>query len=209
MIKRITGVVASVDPHQEGPMRALVVSALLCTIVTPAFAQDALEPVIVIDGAPFNSPSVDQQATTVASVRFVYDMAKDYITRSAEKVTDEHYAFQPTEEVRTFASILGHIADANYMFCSTAIGEENPNSRELESLTSRAELTQTLAESFTYCDGAYAMAEEQGAESVEMFGQTMTRAGILAFNAAHDYEHYGNLVTYMRINGIVPPSSER
>lgn len=190
-------------------MRALVVSALLCAIAAPAFAQDASEPVIVIDGVPFNTPPVDEQATTVASVRFVYDMAKDYITRSAEKATDEHYAFRPTEEVRTFVGILGHIADANYMFCSMAKGEENPNARELESLTSRAELTQALAESFTYCDGAYAMSEDQGAEPVEMFGQTLTRAGVLAFNAAHDYEHYGNLVTYMRINGVVPPSSER
>lgn len=190
-------------------MRVLVVSALLCAIVAPAFAQDASEPGIAIDGVPLKAPPVDQAPTTVASVRFVYGMAKDYITRSAEKVTEEHYPFQPTEEVRTFAGILGHIADANYMFCSTAKGEENPNARGLESLTSRAELTQALAESFAYCDDAYAMSDEQGGESVEMFGQTLTRAGILAFNAAHDYEHYGNLVTYMRINGIVPPSSER
>jgi uncharacterized damage-inducible protein DinB len=190
-------------------MRALVISTLLCSIVAPAFAQDALQPVIVIEGVPSSAPPVEQEATTVASVRFVYGLAKDYITRSAEKATVEHYAFRPTEEVRTFGGMLGHIADANYMFCSTAKGEENPNSRELESLTSRAELTQALAESFTYCDGAYAMSEEKAAESVDMFGQTLTRAGVLAFNAAHDYEHYGNLVTYMRINGIVPPSSER
>lgn len=192
-------------------MRALIVSALLCTIGVPALAQDAEAPgwAIKFDGPRLNAPAVEQEPTTVASVRFVYDLAKDYITRSAEKMTDEQFAFQPTEEVRTFAGILGHIADANYMFCSTVKGEENPNARELETLTSKAELTQALAESFAYCDDAYAISDEQGSESVEMFGQTLTRAGVLAFNAAHDYEHYGNLVTYMRVNGIVPPSSER
>lgn len=190
-------------------MRALIVSALLCIIVAPASAQDALQPVIVMDGVRSSALSVDQEVTTIGSVRFVYGVAKGFITRSAEKVTEEHYAFRPTEDVRTFGGMLGHIADANYMFCSTAKGEANPNARELESLTSRAELTRALAESFAYCDGAYAMSEGRGAESVELFGQTLTRAGVLAFNVVHDYEHYGNLVTYMRINGIVPPSSER
>lgn len=93
-------------------------------------------------------------------------------------------------------------------FCLTVKGEENPSSGGLEQLTGKAELAQALAESFTYCDEAYAISDEDAAATVEFFGNTLTRVGVLAANAAHDAEHYGNLVTYMRINGIVPPSSE-
>ncbi|MGH7577251.1 MAG: DinB family protein [Longimicrobiales bacterium] len=187
-------------------MRALVISALLSAVAAPAFAQgwaikfDEGEGLLASPGA--------QAPAHVASIRFTYDLAKGYITRSVEKVTDEQFAYQPTEEVRTFAGIVGHIADANYMFCSTAKGEENPNSREIESLTDKAELAQALAESFAYCDEAYAMSDEEAGGTVEMFGQTLTRLGVLSFNVTHDYEHYGNLVTYMRMNGVVPPSSE-
>lgn len=189
-------------------MRAIVVSALLCTIAAPALAQDAAEPVIYVGGERLNAPPIDQAPSNVASVRVIYDFVKDHVTRSVDKMSEENYGYQPTEEVRTYAGILGHIADGNYLFCSAAKGEESPSTGELENLTTKAELAQALAESFTYCDEAYAMSDEQAGETVELFGQTLTRLGVLAFNAAHDNEHYGNLVTYMRINGIVPPSSE-
>ena len=71
-----------------------------------------------------------------------------------------------------------------------------------------SDLIEALTTAFAFCDEAYAsMTDAQGAEMVELFGNEMAKSAVLAFNSAHNYEHYGNLVTYMRLNGIVPPSS--
>jgi uncharacterized damage-inducible protein DinB len=67
-----------------------------------------------------------------------------------------------------------------------------------------------LADSVACCGKAYGgLTDASGAEVVPFFGQKIARVSILDFNVAHDYEHYGNLVTYMRIKGHVPPSTER
>src|SRR5690606_11222769 len=117
------------------------------------------------------------------------------------------YAYQPTEDVRTAGQMLAHIADAQYFFCSTAAGTVSPNEVNVEeTATTKAEIVPALKDAFAYCDGVYAsMTDAQGAEARSMFGNDMAASGVLAFNTAHNYEHYGNLVTYMRLNGIVPP----
>ena len=115
----------------------------------------------------------------------------------------------PTEEVRTFGQILTHIAGAQFAFCSAAAGEASPNSVNYEETrTTKASIIDALATGFAYCDQVYAsMTDAKGSEAVSVFGMEMAANGALAFNTAHNFEHYGNLVTYMRINGIVPPSS--
>ena len=144
-----------------------------------------------------------------AATRSTYDMIKANITKSAEKVTEEHYAFKPSPDVRTFGQIVGHIADANYMICSAAGGSAAPTDSIEKTKTSKADLQKALAESFAACDAAYAaMTDAKGMTMTKFFGREQPQIAILAFNTAHDFEHYGNLVTYMRIKGIVPPSSE-
>jgi uncharacterized damage-inducible protein DinB len=140
----------------------------------------------------------------------VYDQIKGLILRTAEKVPEEHYSFQPTPEVRTFGKILGHIADAQYLFCSSAKGDKAFAPKEIEKTkSSKADLQQALKDAFAYCDPAYSeLTDVKAAEMVKFFGRDRSRLGVLAFNVSHDYEHYGNLVTYMRIKGIIPPSSE-
>lgn len=172
-------------------MRSLILPALLLAAAAPVAAQSA--------SAPAN----------VASVRWTYNMAKDFIVRAAEKMPEQEYGFKPTPEVRSFGGIVGHIANANYMICSTARGETSPNSANFENTTAKAALVQAVKDSFAYCDDAYNMSDAQAAAATKLFGADQTRLGVLAFNAAHDFEHYGNLVTYLRMKGIVPPSSER
>ena len=132
------------------------------------------------------------------------------ITRTAEQLGEDLYAYRPTAEVRTVGELLAHIANAQYTFCAAAAGEANPNPEALEeTLATKAEIVPGLAAAFAYCTGVYeAMTDVEGAEVRDFFGQQMAASGILAFNTAHNYEHYGNLVTYMRMNGIVPPSSQ-
>ena len=143
------------------------------------------------------------------AMQSAYDMIKGNITKSAEKVTEEHYSFKPSPDVRSFGQILGHIADANHMICSAAGGSAAPPESIEKTKTTKADLQKALADSFSACDAAYAaMTDAKGVEIVKFFGREQPKLGVLSFNTAHDFEHYGNLVTYMRIKGIVPPSSE-
>jgi uncharacterized damage-inducible protein DinB len=101
------------------------------------------------------------------------------------------------------------VADANYMFCSAALGEQAPVKGIEKGKTAKADLVQALKESFAYCDKAYdSMTDAAGAEKAKFFGSERPKLGILDFNIVHDYEHYGNMVTYLRLKSIVPPSSE-
>ena len=114
-----------------------------------------------------------------------------------------------TEADRRMGELLAHIAGAQYSFCAVAAGESSPNSENFEETrTTKAELMSALEEAFGYCDRVYAgMSDGMAGEMRGLFGKQMAVAGVLAFNTAHNYEHYGNLVTYMRLNGITPPSS--
>lgn len=149
------------------------------------------------------------QEAVIQSLKGLHDITEQFITATAEMVSEDLYAYQPTEDVRTLGGILAHIANAQYAFCSAAAGEDSPNSANLEeTLTTKADIVAGLNEAFAYCQGVYgAMTDAQGAEMRTFFGNEMAASGVLAFNSAHNYEHYGNLVTYMRINGITPPSS--
>lgn len=145
-----------------------------------------------------------------ASLAALHQITAANIMATAEMLDDDMYAFQPTEEVRTTGRMLAHVANAQYAFCSSAAGEDSPNGENLEeTATTKAEIVAALEAAFAYCAGVYdAMTDAQGAELQNLFGNEMAASAILAFNSAHNYEHYGNLVTYMRLNGIVPPSSQ-
>jgi uncharacterized damage-inducible protein DinB len=143
------------------------------------------------------------------AVKAQWTPIRGFLVRTAAKVPDEVWSYKATPEVRTFAQIMGHIVNAQYLFCSTATDSKAPQV-DHEKMTTKAELTKALAGSTEFCDKAIAgMDDKKGAENIKFFiGGMSPRALILSFNTAHSYEHYGNLVTYMRLNKIVPPSSE-
>lgn len=149
-------------------------------------------------------------ADTRAGIKSTYDVVKGHLTNAAEQTPEEHFSFKPTPDIRSLGQLFGHVANANFMICSIATGEKSPATSNAEQLTSKADLQKALAASFAYCDAAWTkVAGEKGSEPVELFGMKHTRASALALNAAHDWEHYGNIVTYMRLKGLVPPSSQR
>lgn len=145
----------------------------------------------------------------VSSLKGLYDMTNAQITATADLLDETMYAYRPVEGVRTAGEIIGHIAAAQFMFCAAAAGEEIPHAADAEQMNgSRDELRAALAAGIAYCNRVFS--ETTDAEAAGMktfFGNPMSVAGILAFNTTHNYEHYGNLTTYMRMNGIVPPSS--
>lgn len=146
---------------------------------------------------------------SVAGVRGLYQTVRGYIVAAAEQMPEDKYSYQPTPEVRTFGQLLGHVANAGYMFCAPVRGEEAPAMPNAEELTSKAELVAAVKASFEYCDPAYEVDAMKAGASLQFFGQPHTGLSVLAFNMGHDFEHYGNIVTYMRMNGMVPPSSQR
>ena len=146
---------------------------------------------------------------TIASARATLDLVKGYITKAAEQVPEEMYAFKPTPDVRSMGQLFGHIADANFQICSAATGK-TPDMQGIEkSKTTKADLKAALDASFKFCEAGFdALTAASGAETVKFFlPGTHTRLGVMTFNSAHLFEHYGNLVTYMRLKGLVPPSS--
>ena len=140
--------------------------------------------------------------------RQVYTSVKNNILRSAGKMPEENYGFKPAPRVRTFGQILGHVAEEQYIFCSAVKGEQKAADIE-KTRTSKADLLAALHESFAYCDTAYdGLTDASAVETIKVGAAEHTRLRMLWVNTVHDESHYGNLVTYMRIKGLVPPSTE-
>ncbi len=141
-----------------------------------------------------------------------WDSAKKYLLDSADQMPEANYAFKPVDTVRSFGAVVAHVAGANYVFCSAAVGEKPPHAEDEyeKTATTKAAITKALRESVAYCDKAYAsLTDQKAAEMIQMpFGMSSSsRASALMGNTGHVQEHYGNLVTYFRIKGMVPPSS--
>jgi len=148
--------------------------------------------------------------TLTADVRKDYQTVRDYVLRAAEKMPASLYAFRPTPEVRTFAQQIAHIADDQYNLCAPAKGETRKAAYTAieDSRSTKAELVLALKEAFEYCDGAYdGLTDASGAQP--SVGRPRNRFSMLNWNLWHTWEHYGNIVVYLRMNGLVPPSSEK
>ncbi len=139
-----------------------------------------------------------------------YERVKEYLVRSAEQMPEEHYGFKPTSAVRSFGQLVGHVASTQYMFCAAARNEPNPRPEAFEKTrTAKAGLVEALRASFEYCDSAYKMSDVQATTPAKIpdWGERAPLS-ILVLNIAHDNEHYGNIVTYLRLKNLVPPSSQ-
>ncbi|MEO7191167.1 MAG: DinB family protein [Vicinamibacterales bacterium] len=176
------------------------------TIVTMTVAAAILS-VGVLAQAPAANP-------LTGSVRKTWEGAKLNIVESAQQMPEANYGFKPIATVRSFGEILAHTAGSNYVFCSAAKGEKSPHAEgDFEkTATTRAEIMKAVNDSLAYCDGVInSMNDKKLAESVDMpfnMGKA-TRAEAIIDNVGHLNEHYGNLVTYFRLKGMVPPSSKR
>jgi len=147
--------------------------------------------------------------SAVADARSLWKDASDWVVQSAVDFPEAKYGFKPTPEVRSFGELIGHVAGAQHMFCAISLGEKPPAEDAVEKAAkTKAALIEAMKASNTFCARAYAQADAATTGMVELFGTQRTRRYVLLENAMHDMEHYGNIVTYMRINGMVPPSSK-
>jgi len=140
----------------------------------------------------------------------IYTSIKSNILKAADSVPDADYSYKPTEKVRTFGELIAHIADGQYEFCSAALSDTSDHPSIEKSKKTKGEIIDALKTAFSYCDKAYdGMTDAHAADEVSFFNRKLAKINVLSFNAAHNDEHYGNIVTYMRMKGMVPPSSKQ
>ena len=147
--------------------------------------------------------------TGVGTAKTVWQISANNVLRSAEMMPEADYAFKPVATVRSFGEMIGHVAGSEMMFCAAALGEAPKGEDDIEkNVKTKAGLVAALKSAATYCDRAYAISDADATGTTKLFGQDNSKYFALMLNAAHVDEHYGNLVTYLRIKGMVPPSSQ-
>ena len=155
------------------------------------------------------APAFAQANPNMANAAALFSSVQGYITQAAADMSEAQYSFRPTADVRTFGELIGHIAGSQKMFCAIAMGEQPPAEDAVEkSAKTKAALVAALKESNDYCAKAYKQTDAAAAATVDLFGEKHSRMFTLLENVTHDNEHYGNIVTYMRMNHMIPPSSK-
>ena len=186
-----------------------LVSAVVSAVIPAVQAQGQQA------AAPAAAPAPQLPTSTSAEVNAFYTNIAGFITRAAAMVPAEKYTWQATPEVRTFARLFAHIVDDNNGACAALAGV-TPAPARMDTGTagafaadkmSKADLEKALADSVALCQKAFAAVNQTNMMESAGGRGTRTKIGILIYNTSHINEHYGNIVTYMRLNGMVPPSS--
>ncbi|MGA3292429.1 MAG: DinB family protein [Candidatus Acidiferrales bacterium] len=170
---------------------AVLIAALAACLASPLFGQ----------GQQGQAPSVAD------AIRQSYNVVKNNLLKAADAMPEANYGFQPTPEQRTFGGWIAHVADAQTAGCSRALG--TPKAPSAGSKTAKADLVAALKDSFDTCDAAYAALSDANAnDPVQSYRGPTPRLAALANNVAHDNECYGAIAVYLRLKGIVPPSTQ-
>jgi len=160
---------------------------------------------------PAQSPPPPPTSTAV-EVNAMYTNIANFITRSLAMVPADKMTWQPTPETRSYARMFAHIIDDNNGACAAMAGV-TPNPPRVDTgaagnwaadKMAKADLEKGLADSVALCQKAFASINQTN--MMEAQGRR-TKIGALIYNTSHINEHYGNLVTMLRLNGMVPPSS--
>jgi uncharacterized damage-inducible protein DinB len=164
---------------------------------------------LALMGALLSAVALNAQNPLSTDTKNFYTGIKGTVTKAADEMAEADYSFKASPMERTYGEIVGHIADVQLALCGNAKGEQKKG--DAGSKTTKADLVAALKASFDYCDGAYdALTDADAATMVPMFGpRKATKLAVLNFNIAHDNEMYGQMVVYLRIKGLVPPSSQR
>jgi uncharacterized damage-inducible protein DinB len=179
---------------------ALLVAAASAHAQTPASAP----------AAPA-APAQQAQVTTIsAGVKRGWDNIKRNVSEAAEKMPEANYSFKPTPDVRSFGELVGHVAESQHATCARIKGEQIPFERgSIEKKTAKADLVKAMQDSIAACDGVYTSTDEALVKMTKVGMNETAPVTVLWGNISHTNEHYGNMVTYMRLKGLVPPSTER
>ena len=150
-----------------------------------------------------------QDSPLLGPLKQQWEGIRTNVVRTAEIVPEDKYDFKPTPEVRSFRDLFIHIVEENYFFMGVVTGERAGDPNRFKNLKTRAEIVKALNESYDYGAKALAGLDDQKAmEMVPLMGNRQgPRWSAALANIVDNMDHYGNLVVYMRLNGIVPPST--
>ena len=179
--------------------RTLVTASFMILAAAPALAQTP-----PAGGAMSTTPA---SGSFLAPVRATWDSTRNLVLGLVEAMPEDKWDFKPTPAVRSFREVVQHLVAENYLFFGRVVGESRGN--PAQNLTARAELLQALRESYEYGVKAWEKLNEQNAlELVEgRGGQKIQRWSNVLLAIQDNMNHYGNLVVYLRMNGVVPPRS--
>ena len=150
------------------------------------------------------------------AINAVLGIGESEFVGAADAMPEDKYSFAPTagefKGVRTFGEQVKHVAATNYIFGAAILGEKPPVDTNGESgpvsVKSKAEIMKFLKDSFAYLHKANAsITDKNQLETVELFGMKLARGSVGTFSTAHPFDHYGQMVEYLRMNGIIPPAS--
>lgn len=143
-----------------------------------------------------------------ADVRTAWNAVSTNLIGAAVKMPSGNYDFHPTPDTRSFAELIGHVADTQAVFCGALLpGAKAPAGAA--KLTNKDELVRALEQSTALCTAALdRTTDSDSLQTVKFFGRERMKLALLWANVAHDNEHYGNVVTYLRLKGVIPPSSD-
>ena len=146
------------------------------------------------------NPTGAPNPLTTLSIFRSYMQAK--IMNAADAMPESKYSYRPTKDVRSFGEIVTHVADKSYYLCSNAKGEAPPATATANG--SKTEIVAYLKGAFLYCDGVYSgFTDAHLNDPADFFGFKTNKMFILTQAGNHDALHYGNLVTYLRLNDLV------
>jgi len=164
---------------------------------------------VTICGAVFAAALLPAQTDNPLSteVKGSYTGVKNNLLKAAAKMSEADYSFKATPDVRPFGQLIGHVADSNLRTCSSVNGEVKQGSAS--SKTTKADLISALQDSFTECDKAFdSLTDASGAQMVSGGRAPRSKLSSLWGVVSHDNEMYGTISVYLRLKGIVPPSTE-
>jgi uncharacterized damage-inducible protein DinB len=150
----------------------------------------------------FPKPPTGPNPLTATLALFSKNM-QDKIMKTAEAMPDAKFSYRPTKDVRSFGEIVTHVADISYYLCANMKDESRPNMSAGKG--SKAEIIAYLKSSFDYCDAAFSgFSDTHLNDPADFWGFKTNKMFIVTQLGNHDALHYGNLATYLRINGGAP-----
>lgn len=146
------------------------------------------------------------QSSMAEELRQQWAASRRQLVGIAEAMPADKYAYRPTPDVRSFGEIINHVAGEGRMEME-AVGGAQPGAPErYDALRDRAAIVRALSEYFDYGTTVLAdMTDQQAIEMVTLRERQSPRWAVVVGAIGHNKEHFGNLVTYLRLNGITPP----
>ncbi len=145
-----------------------------------------------------------------AEVAAAYNRLKPNILKAADKMPADSYSYKPTPEIRTFARVVNHVTEAQFHTCGALLGTTFPDSSVPPETADKAAVITALKASFDACDKAFAGLNDGAlSESVSMGPVKRSRNTVAWGTVSHDNEQYATLALYLRLKGLVPPTSEK